>query len=354
MILRMLLLLQSHVGCYGWTPISLHQIRLMVQSKDDLTSFRVSTSAFPERDAPEILREEIGRAIMRVQMDPLHDARLEADITFRANANFGMATGMMSPMRNVRGPSHIDNDDLILVFMRGGNGILEQGGLQFEVSGGQAVLTDNGAPANFTYLTPVHATALRFSRSMLAPHLKNLDRFPRTPHLEDSPALRLLRNYVDAIESRSSLATSELRQIVTKHVYDLAALALGARRDSAELASNRGLRAARFQAVTTDIVRNMRDHSLSPDAVAARNGISPRYMRMLFEREGTSFSEFVLFKRLQLVHHMIRDPQNIRRPISSIAFDCGFGDLSHFNHSFRKRYRQTPSEVRASAHIIGR
>jgi AraC-like DNA-binding protein len=326
----------------------------MVQSKDDLTSFRISTSEFPERDASEILHEAIGRALMRVQMDPLDGTRLAADITFRASAHFGMTAGMISPMRNVRAPSLIANDDLVLVFMRDGEGVLDQHGSRTEVGQGRAVLTDNGAPASFTFHKQFSPLSLRFSRSILAPHLENLDQFLRAPLFNDGPALRLLESYAGAFISNTSLATPELCQIAIKHMYDLAALAIGAKRDSAEMAANRGLRAARLQSIKTDIVRNLRDHHLSPDTVAARNGISPRYMRMLFEREGASFSEFVLFKRLQLAHHLICDPQNIQRPISSIAFDCGFGDLSHFNHSFRRRYGQTPSEVRASAHIVGR
>ena len=33
--------------------------------------------------------------------------------------------------------------------------------------------------------------------------------------------------------------------------------------------------------------------------------------------------------------------------ISTIAFDVGFGDLSYFNNSFRRRFGDTPSDVRA-------
>jgi AraC-like DNA-binding protein len=326
----------------------------MVQSKDDLTSFRVSTSALPERDASEIFHEAIGRVLMRVQMDPLPGTRLAADITFRASAHFGMTAGTLSPIHNVRAPSLIANDDLVLLFMRDGEGVLEQHGARTEVRQGHAVLTDNAAPASFTFHKQFSPVSLRFSRSLLAPHLEDLDGFLRAPLLNDGPALRLLHGYAGTFIGKTSLATPELRQIATKHMYDLAALAIGAKRDSAELAKDRGLRAARLQSIKMDITRNLRDHHLSPEAVAVRNGISPRYMRMLFEGEGTSFSEFVLVKRLHLAHHMISDLKSMERPISSIAFDCGFGDLSHFNHSFRKRYGQTPSEVRASAHITGR
>lgn len=33
--------------------------------------------------------------------------------------------------------------------------------------------------------------------------------------------------------------------------------------------------------------------------------------------------------------------------ISSVAFEVGFGDLSYFNRSFRKRFGRSPSQVRA-------
>jgi AraC-like DNA-binding protein len=36
-------------------------------------------------------------------------------------------------------------------------------------------------------------------------------------------------------------------------------------------------------------------------------------------------------------------------PISAIAYEAGFGDLSHFNRSFRRRYGVPPSEVSIGA-----
>ena len=35
--------------------------------------------------------------------------------------------------------------------------------------------------------------------------------------------------------------------------------------------------------------------------------------------------------------------------ISKIAFEVGFGDLSYFNRSFRRRFERTPREARAEA-----
>jgi AraC-like DNA-binding protein len=45
---------------------------------------------------------------------------------------------------------------------------------------------------------------------------------------------------------------------------------------------------------------------------------------------------------------MLVDSRMADRSISAIAFDAGFGDLSCFNREFRRRFGQTPSDVRAA------
>jgi AraC-like DNA-binding protein len=44
---------------------------------------------------------------------------------------------------------------------------------------------------------------------------------------------------------------------------------------------------------------------------------------------------------------MLSNPLLAERTISTIAYETGFGDLSHFNRAFRRRYGETPSDVRA-------
>ncbi|MGO9632816.1 MAG: helix-turn-helix transcriptional regulator [Steroidobacteraceae bacterium] len=72
------------------------------------------------------------------------------------------------------------------------------------------------------------------------------------------------------------------------------------------------------------------------------------YIHKLFESEGLTFSAFVLGQRLSRAHRMLSDPRFADRNISSVAFDVGFGDLSYFNHTFRRRYAATPTDIRQS------
>ncbi|MGB3867510.1 MAG: helix-turn-helix transcriptional regulator [Xanthobacteraceae bacterium] len=109
------------------------------------------------------------------------------------------------------------------------------------------------------------------------------------------------------------------------------------------------MRAARLKAVKADIASNLTAGDLSVGAVALRQCVSPRYIHMLFENEGTTFSQFVLVERLALAHRFLLDPRPALPSISAIAYTSGFGDLSHFNHAFRRRYGATPSDVRRNA-----
>jgi AraC-like DNA-binding protein len=77
------------------------------------------------------------------------------------------------------------------------------------------------------------------------------------------------------------------------------------RASSAERAKNGGLRAARLHAIKADILNGLNRHHLSLVGLAARHRVNPRYMQMLFESEGTTFSRFLLDQRLARAHRML-------------------------------------------------
>jgi uncharacterized membrane protein YkvA (DUF1232 family)/AraC-like DNA-binding protein len=132
-------------------------------------------------------------------------------------------------------------------------------------------------------------------------------------------------------------------------MYDLIAMALGTTRNGAAIANCRDIRAARLKAIKADILVNLGDE-LTVTAVALRQGITPRYIHMLFEIEGATFSEYVLDQRLMRAYGIISDPRFADLKINTVAFASGFGDLSYFNRTFRRRFGMTPSELRKIVH----
>jgi len=132
---------------------------------------------------------------------------------------------------------------------------------------------------------------------------------------------------------------------VVNHVHDLIALSVDAGREAAVRADG-SMRAARLQAIKTDIMARLGDASVGITEVAARQGATPRYVHKLFDGEGLPFSRLILQWRLERAHRMLSDERLDRWSITSTAYDAGFGDLSYFNRAFRRLYGMTPSDVR--------
>jgi AraC-like DNA-binding protein len=87
---------------------------------------------------------------------------------------------------------------------------------------------------------------------------------------------------------------------------------------------------------------------LSPQLAALNVGISVRYVHKLFAGRKTTFASYVTLKRLELVRKELISP-SCQQAISTVAYRCGFQDLSTFNRSFKRRYGVTPSKFRADA-----
>jgi AraC-like DNA-binding protein len=270
-------------------------------------------------------------------------------MTLRAISGLGIASGRISATSNSHTTAMIDNDDPVLVVVTQGSGSVTQEGRQATIENGQAVLTTNGAAGVFIGHRPSFVHNFRLDRTMLASRLVDLGGALIRQIPKDNAALRLLMGYAQVLNDDVALTTPELRRAVTTHVHDLAALALGATRDATEIANIRGVRAARLHAIKEEIVGNLSRRNLSADTIAASHGISPGYVRKLFEADGTTVSDFVLSQRLAQVHRRLADPRFVARKISAIAFESGFGDLSYFNNAFRRRYGMTPSDVRNAA-----
>ncbi|MBV8837692.1 MAG: helix-turn-helix transcriptional regulator [Alphaproteobacteria bacterium] len=188
--------------------------------------------------------------------------------------------------------------------------------------------------------------SLRIPDAVLRPLIRGLhDRIP-LPIARDTPASSLLRSYIEAIRNAEALAVPALRERVVAHVHDLVALLLGAEGDARHAAEQRGGRAARRAAILRNIEHRHADPGLTASTVAALLGITPRYVHLLLEETGRSFSHHLLAQRLESAAALLRDPVWRSRRIADVASAAGFSDLSHFNRAFRRRFGATPSDIR--------
>jgi AraC-like DNA-binding protein len=166
---------------------------------------------------------------------------------------------------------------------------------------------------------------------------------------KDHPATRLLFHCLDGSLDSNLDFTGSVGRLYEEHIVGLIALALGAEGEVRQTIERGDLQSVRRAAILHDIGTFLSDPRLTAPAVAARLGITPRYLRKLLEATGKSFSEHLLDKRLERAAELLRDPAGRSARIATIAYECGFSDLSYFNRAFRRRYGLTPSDMRAAA-----
>jgi AraC-like DNA-binding protein len=299
---------------------------------------RVRTDDWPERERLSMFRDNVSRD--SVLIEPLPDSPFRIHGTLMRFPGLGLVSVRRSALRS----DFADGSDRLMINL-GAPALAAQCGREMVLEGGDAVALTGPDIGCFTTSGAARIATVEFTDGSLSRLLR--DALPRRI-ARAAPALQLLRSYLNTIWTDDVLSSRAVRPLAIEHIRDLAALAVGASREANEIATGRGFRAARLQAIKNDIVAQLASDLRLGD-VAARHQLSARYVRMLFEGEGTSFSEFVREERLKRAHRMLLNPCFDHLRISEIAYGVGFNDLSYFNRAFRRRFGCAPSEVRETA-----
>ncbi len=317
----------------------------MPSDEPDFRKFHFKSPDVVDRKWLEWFREEYGRQFVNVDLEFAADMAPQVDITTRALPGLVFARLSNSSMRSRNIAERATTDDLLVGLPLQGEVAVEVGGDALALGQSKVMLVAADVPHRVSFAAG-NGFSLRVKKSLIAPLVHDLADAVAKPFDRNSQAMRLLLAYLCALDLEEAIDSPETRRLVVTHVCDLLALALGASRDASDVAGARGVRAARLAAIKSDILENLARPDLSASAIAARHGVTRRYVDMLFELEGMTFSEFVVGQRLTQAHRMLSDPRFAHRTVNAIALDVGFGDLSYFNRTFRRRYGATPSDVR--------
>jgi AraC-like DNA-binding protein len=318
----------------------------MASPSTDVSHLRVSTREIPESQRTAFWREEFSRQMCRLEFESLSEGPLDVEANLLALP--GLSIGWCASSAAARWSRTSDlvkdgDDTFALVMPLAGAVQRRQRGQDLEAKFGEAVGILHGEPGSLQF-RQLDDMALMVPRSVLAPLVPDVE--AAATRVVANDALRLLKGYLMPWRENFDITDPAVQRLSVTHIHDLLALALGSTRDAAAVAGGRGLRAARLKAVKADIAANLTSRDLSVTSVALRQRVTPRYIHVLFEDEGSTFSQHVLAARLACARRLLLDSRHARQSIAAIAYASGFGDLSHFNHAFRRRYGATPSEVR--------
>jgi AraC-like DNA-binding protein len=319
----------------------------MLPSSEDLQLGSFSTCGMTPEARFTALRDLHAGGTLPIE--PLAGYVPHVEITRWVFGDVAIVSGKLGGLRQVVPPHAREyRDEVFLGVNIAGMAVVSQGGHDLTPRAGDAILFSN-ADAGFTSSRPRPSRFLgvRLPRSRLAPLVSNLDREVMRHIPGNTASLQLMIAYLRLLGAQQALNSIGLRRAISTHIIDLIALSVGAHQDAVAEAQGRGVRAARLQSIKADVETHFADRNFSVAAVAARHSITPRYIHQLFATEDATFTEYVLAVRLEFARRLLADDRLTRRSITSIAFDAGFSDLSHFNRAFRLRYDATPTEVRA-------
>lgn len=310
---------------------------------------RFSTEDFPERKRIDAYHDVYSRVIEKHDIEPFGDRPFRFASSMVSLPALGLASSIRSPCRRTRGPQHLDSDDVVLATGLSGRCLVRQLDREAILRSGDAVLTSCANSADVLIPSTSRFISLRISRSILRSRVADLNARLSRRIPQDNEGLLLLTGYVRAIATAETLTKRGVPKLIVAHVYDLVSLILGATGDAREQADKGGVRAARLSAVLREIDCRSGQADLSANNIAARLGVTPRYIHLLLEETGRSFTHHVLARRLENAAVLLRDARSRDRKISDVAAEAGFTDLSYFNRAFRRRFGGTPSDLRDAA-----
>jgi AraC-like DNA-binding protein len=315
----------------------------------DFRLLRFWSDDYPPDQRLPAWSDALNRMLVKAVVEPLTSTPFQVDASLRAlpGVHFGSGLVGASITRRTREIVAADNQDFYILVNIEGPLRIRFPDIEIMLDEGDACFLSCAEEVNFIRPSAGRQTCARFDATRLKSQLSDAADLSRQVIRRGNEALRLFTTYLDDMDDHQSLTGADMRALVVAHIFSLIALVLNSSRDRAGAAVTPT--AAKLDTIKKFITDNLADQDLSTARVATMSQMSARQVQRMFEAEETTFSEFLLLKRLQSVHAALMDSRQASRGISDIAFAAGFGDVSYFNRAFRNHYGASPTAIRRSA-----
>ncbi|GLI94265.1 helix-turn-helix transcriptional regulator [Methylocystis echinoides] len=312
---------------------------------------RLRTDDIPRRERMAFVHDFVARHVAGLQFCPAERDNISINLeAMMLPRELTIGRARYTPMHGARTRYLLqDGRQHYLLTVHTEDHEISVGGKEpIKIAAGDVMLVNEGICTEFWLGKPTSVDVVSLNRQVLDTLVPRIGLEASYVLPFDADVLPLLRSYVRTLR-RNPPGSVKAAETASRHIYDLAAQMLdnqvrgGANWDGDSIA------AARLKLVQQDILERLSDPALNIDAVAGRQRVTARYIQRLFEKSGTSFTDFVREHRLDLAFRILRNRTSAGKTIAAIAYDCGFSDVSSFNRAFRQRFDATPSDVKAAA-----
>ncbi len=259
----------------------------------------------------EVVLTDILLSEQRIRRNNRHIARLDKDCYYLQLLHKGRISVLQ------RGETHNSNAARAAIF---------SATEQYELYG-------HGEVRSFYLEIPRDEFARRFPR----------ERVPVSAVLNTTQGLgRIATEFCATLATEGSCLEDDIRAGLGGQLMDVLAFALLSSEGDMPAAEG-SVKTARLRSVQHWIEAHVADATLSLEKVAVANGMSLRYLHVLFEGCEISASEWIWNRRLQLAYDCLARGEG--RSITAVAFDHGFNSSAHFSTMFRRKYGVSPRDI---------
>ncbi len=303
-----------------------------------------STDPIPSARRFEAWRQALSASHLDWQLDAMDPANVAARVRSLRLGEADFVSCRTTPCSGRRTKPQIARDAAAyfgLLYVRGGREIVSDHRGERELRAGDLLFWDSRSVQSFHVLEPLDKLTLLMPAHAVEAVLPKADRFAGT--VLQGPLARLVRGSLDVLlEVCDELDSHQARAAAGTAVQGLA---------NALIAADSMMPRAGITALMQKLMRYIDGHlqadDLTPARIARANGISVRYLHLLFTREGLSVSRWI--KRRRLLRCQAELTQRPSATIAEIAHRWGFGDSAQLSRAFRSEFGCSPRAYRKSA-----
>jgi AraC family transcriptional regulator, positive regulator of tynA and feaB len=289
--------------------------------------------------------DTVCRSFLEIDIDSPERGQFQAQldsVTFGSGSLYLVQARTQNVRRTRQHIAHSRSAWTILMQVREGQARFRQHGRECAVRAGDCVVVDCSEPYQLDCQGPTRSLVLRLPQDWLATWLPSTEAAAArafSPGQGWGGALCAAMAGLDGcVESDLALPAGT----VADQLAGLVALAVGPQahaRPADRL----------YRQLHGALRERCLESTLSPAQFAASQGISLRYLHLLFSRAGTTFGGELMRLRLEAAHRLLSDRRCQSLTVAEVAARCGFAEPSHFARRFRRAYGQGPLELRRRA-----
>jgi AraC-like DNA-binding protein len=309
----------------------------------------LSTHHVPERDRLEYWNQYVCSAFVNCEVDRLDDDKpFNGIIHFEALEQMTLADikATRSLVRRSRKAiSTITEAYVKILYQVSGTSTLVQDNRTAQTQPGEWMIGDCTRPYDLWINSDdCHHLLIYIPQHVLFTRLPNLHHLTATAFSNRSGLGKVTYDFASSIIGQVPCLNPDVVPQLTSTFLDLFVTDVRETLEGVEASHRNG--AVTAVAIKGFIHEHLSDPDLSIDMIAGAMHLSRSTIHLLFRMEDTTISRYIWDLRLEMSRNQLTDPNYRDRSLSEIAYDWGFGSLSHFSHSFKRRFGCSPRDYR--------